>query len=164
MRERWACLTSRLSFATFVGDQWYLSRKVGGPVARSFTALLMLLGNSVRAEINHPSVFSVHGMSFKPTTKVCYVAVLVCCSYSAPLTRRNDNIARVSVGRSTMSSAFGFTLMFCLAWPRPLLVGGSPHGLRDAAGGLASSYTGSPLRSAGCILRRRWGAGGRSAC
>ena len=41
---------------------------------------------------------------------------------------------------------------------------GSPHGHRGAAGGPASFDTGSLVLFSGCILRRRWGAGGGSAC
>ena len=59
---------------------------------------------------------------------------------------------------------FAITSLFCLAWPRPFVVGGSPHGRRGAAGGPASFDTGSLVLFCGCILRRRWGAGGGSAC
>ena len=59
---------------------------------------------------------------------------------------------------------FGFTLMFCLAWPRPLVVGGALMASAMLLEALQALTPESPLRSAGCILRRRWGAGGRSVC
>ena len=57
---------------------------------------------------------------------------------------------------------FGFTLMFCLAWPRPIVVGGA---LMASAMLLEALQALTPDRCcAGCILRRRWGSGGGRLC
>ena len=58
---------------------------------------------------------------------------------------------------------FAITSLVCLAWPRPLVVGGALMAVAALLEGL-QAYTGSLVLFCGCILRRRWGAGGGSAC
>ena len=59
---------------------------------------------------------------------------------------------------------FAFTLMFCLAWPRPFVVGGALMAFAVRLEGLQALTPGSIVQSSGSILRRRWRAGGGSAC
>jgi VanZ family protein len=65
-------------------------------------------------------------MSFKPTTRVCYVAVLVLLLVFCALGPAKWQY-RTGLGWQIdhVTGYFGFTLMFCLAWPRPLVVGGA---------------------------------------
>jgi hypothetical protein len=65
-------------------------------------------------------------MSIKPMTKVCYVAVLALLLVFLALGPANW-IPRSGLGWQIdhIVGFFGFTLMFCLAWPRPLVVGGA---------------------------------------
>jgi hypothetical protein len=65
-------------------------------------------------------------MSFKPTTRVCYVAVLVLLLVFCALGPAKWQY-RTGLGWQIdhVVGYFGFTLMFCLAWPRPLVVGGA---------------------------------------
>jgi hypothetical protein len=59
---------------------------------------------------------------------------------------------------------FFFTLLFCLAWPRPLAVGGGPRGLGGGAGELAIFSTGALVLLRGGLVQRSRGAGGGAAC
>jgi VanZ family protein len=62
----------------------------------------------------------------KPMTKVCYVAALVLLLVFCALGPANWQV-RTGLGWRIdhVVGYFGFTLMFCLAWPRPLVVGGA---------------------------------------
>ena len=58
---------------------------------------------------------------------------------------------------------FVFTWIFLFAWPRPLVVGGSPRGLCVAAGELAKFSTGSLILFCGGLVQRSRGDNGGSA-
>ena len=59
---------------------------------------------------------------------------------------------------------FAFTSIFCLAWPRPFVVGGALMAVAALLEGLQALTPDRTCQSSGCILRRRRGAGGGSAC
>src|SRR2546426_5399514 len=65
-------------------------------------------------------------MSIKSTIRACSVAVLVLLLVFAALGPAKLQI-RTGLGWQIdhVVGYFGFTLMFCLLWPRPLVVGGS---------------------------------------
>jgi VanZ family protein len=65
-------------------------------------------------------------MSIKPMTKVCSMAVLALLLVFAALGPAKW-IPRSGLGWQIdhIVGYFAFTLMFCLAWPRPLVVGGA---------------------------------------
>jgi len=64
--------------------------------------------------------------SIKPMTKVCSAAVLALLLVFAALGPAKW-IPRSGLGWQIdhVVGYFAFTLMFCLAWPRPLVVGGA---------------------------------------
>ena len=68
-------------------------------------------------------------MSFKPRTKVCYVAILVLLLLFAALGPAKWQY-RTGLGwrLDHVVGYFGFTLMFWLVWQRPFLVGGALMG------------------------------------
>ncbi len=65
-------------------------------------------------------------MSIRPMAKVCGATVLVLLLVFAALGPAKWQI-RTGLGWQIdhVVGYFGFTLMFCFAWPRPLLVGGT---------------------------------------
>ena len=97
-------------------------------------------------------------MSIKHMTKVCSVAALVVLVFAA--LGPGKLIPRSGLGweMDHFISYFAFTWMFCLAWPRPLVVGGILTAVAVLLEGLQafmpdrSSYYMAAVYSAGGVL------------
>ena len=97
-------------------------------------------------------------MSIKHMTKVCSVAALVVLVFAA--LGPGKLVPRSGLGweMDHFISYFAFTWMFCLAWPRPLVVGGILTAVAVLLEGLQafmpdrSSYYMAAVYSAGGVL------------
>ena len=98
-------------------------------------------------------------MTFKRVLKGCCLAVLVLLVFVGLGPARWQPRSGLGWEIDHFVGYFVITLMCCLAWPRPLVVG-EPLCLRGAAGGLASFNAGSLVLLAGGRLQRSRGAGG----
>src|ERR1700682_1462912 len=99
-------------------------------------------------------------MTIKLMLKICGVAALVLLAFIALGPAEWTPRSGLGWEIDHFTGYFVFTLMFCLAWPRPFVVGGA---LVAYAALLEALQAIPPDRHSGVIQRSR-GAGGGSAC
>ena len=117
-------------------------------------------------------------MTVKLVYKVCCVIALVLLAFVALGPARWQPRSGIGWQYDHFFGYFVFTLMFCLAWPRPLLVGAAltafavlleelqaflpDRSLYSAAGVLAAALLAEVFIRVQGLLRSKWAAGGRN--
>ena len=102
--------------------------------------------------------------SVKLIIKFCSVAAAIAAILFATLGPADWQF-RTGLGWKTehVLAYFVVTLIVCLVWPRPFVVGPALMAASPLVEAPASFYTGSPCQFSGRIVRRRRGTGGGSA-